>query len=96
MTFDEDELGDLLEADLIEPEEVGYILCDGDCDDDQPCCAACEQEDEYERDEEKTASDDKPDADSDKEKIEEMTEIIREMMADIFGINVCVKYVPGK
>lgn len=96
VTFDEDELGDLLEADLIEPEEVGYILCDGDCDDDQPCCAACEQEDECKRDEEKTASDDKPDADSDKEKIEEMTEIIREMMADIFGINVCVKYVPGK
>ena len=92
VTFDEDELNDLLEADLMEPEEAGYILCDGDCDDDHPCCAACEQEDECKEDAEKTASN----ADSDKEKIEEMSQLIRDMMADIFGIDVRVKYVPGK
>lgn len=96
VTFDEDELNDLIAAELAEPEEAGYILCDGGCDDDKPYCAVCEQEDECEADEAKTVEKDRSDADKDWKKIEEMSEIIREMMAELFGVDVRVKYVPGK
>jgi len=93
VTFDEDELDDLLNADLMEPEEAGYILCDGDCDDDQPCCA---QADGNAPDRAKAGAHETPVSGKDEAQIEEMSNLIRKAMAELFGIDVRVKYVPGK
>jgi len=37
VTGDKDDLRDLMDAELSDPEEAGYVLCDGDCGDGCPC-----------------------------------------------------------
>ena len=71
----------------------GVFLCDGDCDDDQPRCA---QEDGNVPGRAETGGHEAPVSGKDEAQIEEMSNLIRKAMAELFGVDVCVKYVPGK
>jgi len=46
VTGDEDDLADLMDAELSAPEDAGYVRCDGDCcpcDGDELCCEYAER-----------------------------------------------------
>ena len=79
---DESDLAELMENELIAPEDAGYYPCDDECDDFCPCnCKiCCEAEDEEDNEDEYVA-----------ELIGELTTFIH----SIFGDNVSVHIVVG-
>ena len=80
-THDPDELALLVSNELIEPEDAGYIACDGEC-----CCGNCEcccQIEDYDEE-------DETDEDED---FAEMMSALSSVVHNIFGDNVSVHIV---
>ena len=82
---DESDLAELMENELIAPEDAGYYPCDDECDDFCPCnCKiCCEAEDEYEEDDE----------DNEDEYVAELIGELTTFIHSIFGDNVSVHIV---
>ena len=86
LVFDnKEDLAELMENELIAPEDAGYYPCDDECDDFCPCnCKiCCEAEDEYEEDDE----------DNEDEYVAELIGELTTFIHSIFGDNVSVRII---
>jgi len=86
LVFDnKEDLAELMENELIAPEDAGYYPCDDECDNFCPCnCKiCCEAEDEYEED----------DDDNEDEYVAELIGELTTFIHSIFGDNVSVHII---
>ena len=86
LVFDnKEDLAELMENELIAPEDAGYYPCYDECDDFCPCnCKiCCEAEDEYEEDDE----------DNEDEYVAELIGELTTFIHSIFGDNVSVHII---
>ena len=83
LVFDnKEDLAELMENELIEPEEAGYFFCDDEC-----CCGNCEccnEAEEYDNEEDEIDDD---------EDFAEMMAALSSVVHNIFGDNVSVHIV---
>ena len=85
VTGDKDDLRDLMDAELSDPEEAGYVLCDGDCGDGCPCDGSelcCEYAGRVERN---------SDADSSGEDAAALLDALASAMRGLFGEAVTLR-----
>lgn len=88
VTGDKDDLADLMDAELSEPEDAGYVLCDGDCDGCCPCDGdelCCEYAERVEKElDAGDGGDDDGDADT-------LLEALAAAMRSLFGETVTLR-----
>ncbi len=86
-TGDERDLIDLMDSELLDPEEAGYVLCDEDCD----CCCPCGDDErccEYAERIEQENSDSAEEPGEDTNEVEEFMVDFMDIMHELFGENI--------